>query len=220
MTEVIPLSWLQALGHRLDAVDLPGILRDVAVARQKVRVHPRDDQIFAALDLTPFGKVKAVILGQDPYYRDDQACGLAFSVTKGDARPLSLRRIVAAVENDLHCHVPKDATLEPWARNGVLLLNTALTVAEDTPNSHRRLWSPFTDALLETLAAQSRPTVFLLRGAEAKLKYPFVAKPQHLVLTSAHPAARLSRTDPNTLANSHPFSRAKAWKPDIEWSLG
>ena len=220
MTEAIPPRWRRALGDRLEAIDLDGILRSVAEARQNYDVYPRDDQVFAALDLTAFDEVKVVILGQDPYYRDGHACGLAFSVPKGIARPRSLQRIVAAVERDLRCRVPDDATLEPWARHGVPLLNTALTVVEDTPNSHRRVWSPFTDAVLKTLAAETRPMVFLLWGEQAKLKGELVRRPQHFVITSAHPAARLPLTDPRTLANGRPFSRAKDWLPQVDWSLG
>jgi len=219
VTEPIPTSWRDALGDRLEAVDTDGILHSVAEARQKDKVYPRDNQIFAALDLTPFDEVQVVILGQDPYYREGRACGLAFSVSKGRSRPLSLQRIVAAVEKDLDVDVPKDATLEPWALHGVLLLNTALTVVEATPNSHKRLWSPFTEAILETLAAQSRPIVFLLWGEQANLKRHLVNRAPHLVISSAHPAARLPSTDPRTLANSKPFSRAKAWKPEIDWAL-
>ena len=126
----IPDDWRAALASRLTDAEIEKLDAFVFTERAQAQVFPADDEVFAALELTPLAEVRAVILGQDPYYRPGQAGGLAFSVRAGVPRPRSLVNIVAELEADLGHAVPAEATLEPWARHGVLLLNTSLTVRE------------------------------------------------------------------------------------------
>jgi uracil-DNA glycosylase len=151
-------------------------------------VFPPDEDVFAALRLTPPDQVRAVILGQDPYYRPGQASGLAFSVRAGVDRPRSLVNIIKELETDLGHPVPAEATLEPWARHGVLLLNTALTVREGLPNSHRRQWKAFTAAIVAMLAERPVPLAFLLWGEPAKAAGQKIDRTRHIVVKSAHPS--------------------------------
>ena len=137
MIEKLPGGWHRALGARSKSFDLAAIARFVADERQKpTLVYPADELVFAAFDLTPFESVRAVVLGQDPYPTPGMACGLAFSIPPGVPRPLALRRILAEAEPEQNGDIPVDATLEPWAKRGVLLLNTTLTVRHREPGSH------------------------------------------------------------------------------------
>lgn len=223
--ETIPSGWLDALSGRLATTDLRAIDGFVEGQRQSgIEVYPPAGLEFEALRLTPFNSVRAVILGQDPYSRPGQACGLAFSVPSGVDRPLSLRRILAKLEEDLGFEVPHQATLEPWTRHGVLLLNIALTVEAGRPNSHRREWDRFSTALLESLAAELRPIVFLLWGANAMAKRVLVDRKPHIVIESAHPASRLPHSDSRSFAASHPFRTANVrlqglGEQSIDWAL-
>jgi uracil-DNA glycosylase len=162
-----------------------------------------------------------VILGQDPYYRPGQASGLAFSVKAGVPRPPSLVNIVKELEVDLGHAVPADATLEPWARHGVLLLNTALTVREGKPNSHRKEWKAFTAAIIAMLAARPDPIVFLLWGEPAKAAGQKIDRTRHIVVKSAHPSPL---SNARGFTGSAPFRRANAelekrGLPPIDWEL-
>ncbi|HEX7491202.1 MAG TPA: uracil-DNA glycosylase, partial [Candidatus Limnocylindrales bacterium] len=165
--------------------------------------------------------VRAVILGQDPYYRPGQASGLAFSVRAGVDRPRSLINIIAELEKDLGHAVPAEATLEPWARNGVLLLNTALTVREGLPNSHRRQWKTFTAAIIAMLAERPVPLAFLLWGEHAKVAGQKIDRSRHIVVKSAHPSPLSAKG----FVDSHPFRKTNAelvkrGLAPIDWELG
>lgn len=192
----------------------------VFVERAQLAVFPPDEEIFAALQLTPFAETRAVILGQDPYYRPGQAVGLAFSVRDGVPRPPSLVNIMKELEADLGHAVPAEATLEQWARHGVLLLNTALTVREGQPNSDRKQWKAFTAAVISLLADQPAPLVFLLWGEPAKSAGQKIDRERHIVVKSAHPSPLSARG----FIGSHPFRRANAelakrGLPPIDWEL-
>ena len=153
------------------------------------RIYPPADDIFNAFSLTPLEKVKAVILGQDPYHGEGQAHGLCFSVRPDVEIPPSLVNIYKELEEDVGCYIPNNGYLEKWARQGVLLLNTVLTVRAHQANSHRGIgWEEFTDAAIRVLAAQDRPMVFILWGKPAQAKKPMITNPKHLVLFSAHPS--------------------------------
>jgi uracil-DNA glycosylase len=228
--ERLPDGWRRALGSRIKASDLAAIDRFVAEARQKHDVYPLDERVFAAFDLTSFESVRAIVLGQDPYYQPGLACGLAFSVPtdlpRHRKRPLAFRRILAESEPEQNGEIPEDATLEPWARNGVLLLNTVLTVRHGNAGSHAgHGWEQVTSAVVGAVAEKPGPIVFLLWGEAAKSKSRLIDPSRHIVMTSAHPSARLARSDPNSFLGSQPFSRAneelkKRGAPTIDWALG
>lgn len=152
-------------------------------------IYPEMHDIFNALKRTPFKDVKAVILGQDPYHEPGQAHGLCFSVKPGVPAPPSLVNIFKELESDLGLLPPSDGCLEKWAGNGVLLLNTVLTVRRGQANSHRgKGWEQFTDRVIRELNGRENPLVFILWGANAQAKMPMITNPAHLVLTGAHPS--------------------------------
>lgn len=167
-------------------------LRLRQILKQEYRTHtiyPSMYDLFNALRLTPCGAVKAVILGQDPYHGAGQAHGLSFSVQRGVPAPPSLQNIFKELQDDLGVVPPRHGCLEAWAKNGVLLLNTVLTVRAGQPNSHRGIgWETFTDAVIQKLNERDQPMVFLLWGANARAKRPLLTNPSHLVLTAAHPS--------------------------------
>ncbi len=152
-------------------------------------VYPPAQDIFNALHLTPLSKVKAVILGQDPYHGDHQAHGLCFSVQPGTQIPPSLVNIYKELHDDLGCRIPDNGCLTSWAEQGVLLLNTVLTVRAHQANSHRNHgWEQFTDAILQAVNAQDRPIVYMLWGTPAQSKAPVLTNPGHLILRAPHPS--------------------------------
>lgn len=153
------------------------------------KIYPDMHDIFNALKYTSYNSVKAVILGQDPYHGEGQAHGLCFSVKKGVTPPPSLVNIFKELNADLGVPIASHGELTSWAKNGVLLLNTALTVREGLPNSHRgKGWEIFTDAVISALNQRSEPIVFILWGANAKAKASLITNPIHLKLTAAHPS--------------------------------
>ena len=152
-------------------------------------VFPPPDDIFNAFEFTPLHEVKAVILGQDPYHNYGQANGLCFSVRPDVEIPPSLKNIYKELHDDLGCYIPDNGCLEKWAHEGVLLLNTVLTVRAHHANSHRGIgWEEFTDAAIRVLNEQDRPIVFLLWGRPAQAKARMLNNPKHLILTAAHPS--------------------------------
>lgn len=153
-------------------------------------VYPPKSLILNAFDQTPYDKVKVVILGQDPYYNPGQAMGMSFSVNKGVAVPKSLQNMFKEIADDIgRPSAIEGGDLTPWARQGVLLLNTVLTVVAGQPNSHKGMgWETFTDAVINKLNSRNTPTVFLLWGRNALDKRVLITNPTHLVLTAAHPS--------------------------------
>jgi uracil-DNA glycosylase len=152
-------------------------------------IYPSMYDIFNALKYTSYHDVKVVILGQDPYHGPGQAHGLSFSVQKGVATPPSLVNIYKEIQQELGIEPPKHGCLVDWAKQGVLLLNTVLTVREHQPNSHRGIgWEEVTDAIIRLLNDRQEPMVFMLWGANAKAKRALITNPNHLVLTAAHPS--------------------------------
>ena len=152
-------------------------------------VYPDMYDIFNALKLTPYHQVKAVILGQDPYHGKGQAHGLCFSVQRGVAPPPSLQNIFAELHRDVGFQIPDHGCLEKWARQGVLMLNTVLTVREGQPNSHaNKGWEILTDQIIRLLDARPAPLVFLLWGRNAKAKQSLLSSPAHLILATSHPS--------------------------------
>lgn len=152
-------------------------------------IFPESTDIFNAFSFTPLEQVKVVILGQDPYHGEGQAHGLCFSVKPSIETPPSLVNIYKELNEDLGCYVPNHGYLEKWARQGVLLLNTVLTVRAHQANSHRGIgWEEFTDAAIRALNEQNRPMVFLLWGRPAQMKKSLLNNPNHLILEAPHPS--------------------------------
>lgn len=153
-------------------------------------VYPPSDDIFNAFHFTPLSKVKVLILGQDPYHNAHQAHGLCFSVLPDQREiPPSLQNIYQELKEDLGCFIPNNGYLKKWADQGVLMLNTVLTVRAHQANSHQgRGWEKFTDAVIEAVNAQQRPVVYLLWGRPAQSKIPMLTNPGHLILKAPHPS--------------------------------
>lgn len=152
-------------------------------------IHPDMYDIFNALKWTSYKDTKVVILGQDPYHEEGQAHGLAFSVQKGVKIPPSLLNMYKELQDELGCYIPNNGYLEKWARQGVMLLNSSLTVRDGLANSHRgKGWEIFTDRVVELLNEREDPVIFMLWGNNAKEKIKVITNPQHKILTAAHPS--------------------------------
>ena len=198
----------------------------VAAERQRTTVYPPHDEVFAALHLTSLAATRVVILGQDPYHGPRQAHGLCFSVREGVAIPPSLVNIHTELRSDLGIPTPKHGNLESWARQGVLLLNTTLTVRAGQAASHQgKGWETFTDEVLHVVAALPHPVVFILWGASARKKKALIdtsaSGPGHVIVESAHPSPLSAH---NGFFGSRPFSRTNhalraASLPEIDWRL-
>lgn len=151
-------------------------------------IYPAEANIFRALALTDFNNIRVVILGQDPYHQPNQANGLAFAVNEGVATPPSLKNIFKEIKAN-YGETPNSTTLEGWAEQGVLLLNTVLTVRENSPNSHKdKGWEIFTDKIIQTLGERESPLVFMLWGSSARSKKPLIKNKYHLILEAPHPS--------------------------------
>jgi uracil-DNA glycosylase len=194
----------------------------VATERTRATVYPPRDEVFAALHLTPFAEVKAVILGQDPYHGPGQAHGLCFSVRHGVRPPPSLQNILKELEADLGLSPPDHGCLDAWARQGVLLLNASLTVRAGRAASHQgKGWETFTDEVLRAVNTKPERVVFILWGASARRKRTLIDTSRHVIIESAHPSP-LSAS--NGFFGSRPFSRAnaalvEAGRDPIDWAL-
>lgn len=188
----------------------------------KVPVYPSSDEIFTAFHLTPLDKVKVVILGQDPYYNAGQAHGLCFSVKPQVEIPPSLVNIYKELQDDLGCTIPNHGYLTSWAEQGVLLLNTVLTVQAHKPMSHRGVgWEEFTDAAIAAVNKQDRPIVFILWGRPAQEKEKMLDNPRHLVLKAPHPSPLSAYRG---FFGSKPFSRTNRFLQEngvtpIDWQI-
>lgn len=165
MTQMLPESWLPVLGGELDQPYFKELLEFVEKERANGPVYPPREQVFAALEATPFDQVKVLVLGQDPYHGAGQGHGLCFSVQPGVRTPPSLRNIYKEMNAELGTPIPDNGYLMPWAQQGVLLLNAVLTVREAEPNSHKaKGWEKFTDAVIRAVAERPDPAVFVLWG--------------------------------------------------------
>lgn len=190
MAEVkIEPSWKIELKDEFNKPYFDNLVGRVKEAYAIGPVYPPGSKIFSAFDLTPFQDVKVVIVGQDPYHGPGQANGLAFSVNPGVPMPPSLVNIFREVQAETGAPMPPDGNLERWARQGVLLLNSSLTVPEHRPRAHAVIgWSEFTDAAIRRLEKEKENLVFMLWGSDAIRKGSFIDRGRHLVLTSAHPS--------------------------------
>lgn len=193
------------------------LAKQVDKAYQTQQVFPARDQVFKALELTPFDQVRVVILGQDPYHQPGQAMGLAFSVPNGQKIPPSLRNIYRELSAELESPMPTRTDLTPWAKQGVLLLNTSLTVMAGQANSHQDLgWSGFTDYLIKALSQRQSPLVFVLWGKPAQAKRTLIDEGVHKVITSVHPSPLSAYRG---FFGSKPFTRINdaISGPPIDW---
>ena len=185
-------------------------------------IYPPSEDLFSAYEATPLEKVKVVILGQDPYHEPGQAHGMCFSVRPGVEIPPSLQNIYEELHTDCGCDVPDNGYLMKWARQGVFLLNTVLTVRAHQANSHRGIgWEEFTDATIRALNEQDRPIVFLLWGRPAQQKMQLLTNPKHLILTAPHPSPLSAYRG---FFGCRHFSRANAFlkangETPIDWQI-
>jgi uracil-DNA glycosylase len=225
--ESLPPEW-RAVAQRFLASP-PGLaLQHFLAERVQIGATVYPPRPLHALELTPLASVRAVILGQDPYHRIGQAHGLAFSVPDGVRPPPSLRNIFLELKGDVGCSIPHSGNLERWAGQGVLLLNTVLTVEDGQPAAHAgKGWEIFTDTLIDALAEDARPKVFLLWGAQAQAKQPRIAgvARAHGVLTANHPSPLSARRGPQPFLGCRHFSQANAFllargRGQIDWCDG
>jgi len=185
-------------------------------------IYPPAEDIFNAFMYTPLSKVKVVILGQDPYHEPGQAHGLSFSVKHGVSIPPSLVNIYKELQDDLGCYIPNNGYLKKWADQGVLLLNTVLTVRAHEANSHKGLgWEEFTDAAIRVLNQVDHPIVFILWGRPAQMKQSMLDNPNHLIIKSPHPSPLSAYRG---FFGSRPFSRANAFLEEhgvepVDWQI-
>ena len=182
-------DWVEAVGGEFSKPYYKELYEFVREEYNTTTVYPPADDIFNALHLTALKDVKVLILGQDPYHGANQAHGLSFSVLPGQRIPPSLKNIYTELHDDLGCDIPNNGYLEKWAKQGVLMLNTVLTVRAHKPNSHQgKGWEYFTDAIIRAVNEQDRPIVYLLWGRPAQKKASMLNNPKHLILKAPHPS--------------------------------
>lgn len=216
-------SWLTPLKPEFDAPYMQALKRFLVSEKQVgKRIFPPGSEWFHALNTTPLDQVKAVILGQDPYHGPNQAHGLCFSVRKGVRTPPSLVNIYKELHDDLGIEPPSHGNLDSWARQGVLLLNSVLTVEAHQAASHKgRGWEQFTDAVIRQVNNREQPTAFILWGSYAQKKAAFVDTSRHLVLKSVHPSPLSAH---NGFFGTKPFSQTNSFLVEngtepIDWRV-
>lgn len=222
MEKIFTNDWQELLEDEMEK-DYYRELREKLINEYKTQtVYPEPKDIFNALHLTAYKDLKAVIFGQDPYHGPGQAYGLAFSVQDGIRIPPSLRNIYKELNTDLGCKIPNHGNLKKWAEEGVLLLNTCLTVRKGEANSHRKIgWERFTDRIIEVLNQREDPIVFILWGNNAIKKEEIITNPRHHIIKSFHPSP-LSAS--RGFFGTRPFSRTNAFlesigKTPIDWCI-
>ncbi len=214
----IPASWQAALEPEFSKPYIAKLEAFLETERKAHSVFPPESEVFSALEFTPFEAVRVLIVGQDPYHDDNQAHGLAFSVQRSMKIPPSLVNMYKELETDLGVPRAKHGFLESWARQGVLMLNTVLTVRAHEAASHKgKGWENLTDAIIKAVSAKPEPVVFVLWGAHAQKKLELIDTKKHTVIQSAHPSPLSAR---NGFFGSQPFSKINAaLKTPIDWSL-
>lgn len=219
---MIQNDWLEPLSPEFRKPYYAELFKFVQSEYASRKIFPPADDIFNAFHLTPLHEVKAVILGQDPYHNDGQAHGLCFSVKPEVEIPPSLVNIYKELQDDLGCYIPNNGYLTKWARQGVLMLNTVLTVRAHQANSHRGMgWEEFTDAAIRILNEQDRPVVFILWGSPAQRKAQMLNNPKHLILKAPHPSPLSAYRG---FFGSRPFSQTNAFLEKngvepIDWQI-
>ena len=220
----IPQSWRDAIGAEFDKPYFKSLAKFVDDERQAfpLGVYPAAEQVFAALQFTPLDKVNVLLLGQDPYPGEGMAHGLCFSVDKSVRKlPASLKNIFKELESDLGIPPSNNGYLVPWAQQGVLLLNTILTLHAGEPLSHKgKGWETFTDEIIRTVSAKTDPVVFVLWGKPAQSKISLIDTQRHVIIQAAHPSPLSCRA----FFGTRPFSAINkelltARKPEIDWRI-
>ena len=209
-------DWLEPLSVEFRKPYYAKLYQTIKQEYNTREVFPSPDDIFNAFELTPLSKVKVVILGQDPYHNVGQAHGLCFSVKPEVEIPPSLVNIYRELHDDLGCYIPNNGYLVKWAKQGVLLLNTVLTVQAHRANSHRGIgWEEFTDAAIRAVNEEDRPIVFILWGRPAQMKAGMLNNPKHLILKAPHPSPLSADRG---FFGSRPFSQTNAFleAPGVE----
>jgi uracil-DNA glycosylase len=220
LLDFLPEDWREAISPYVDPDVVARLSSFVVEQYRSATVYPRKQDIYAAYRLCPLAATRVLILGQDPYVRPGQAHGLSFSVPPGVPAPPSLRNVYQEMRDDLGVEPPPSGDLTAWCRQGVMLLNSVLTVRAGTPNSHKgRGWEDITDATIRALNEKADRVVFVLWGAAAKAKAPLVTNDRHVVLRAGHP----SPMNPTGFLGSRPFSRINAalvaaGTPPVRWS--
>jgi uracil-DNA glycosylase len=182
-------SWKEILIQKFQSEYFISLKKFLVEERKKNIIYPPSSRIFAAFNYTPFENVKVVIIGQDPYHGAGQANGLCFSVSDGISQPPSLQNIFKELNSDLGIPIPKTGNLEPWAKQGVLLLNATLTVRANQPGSHQKHgWEEFTDAAIRALSEKRKGLIFILWGKFAQAKEILIDKSKHHILQAPHPS--------------------------------
>ncbi|WP_368250988.1 uracil-DNA glycosylase [Enterococcus sp. 2201sp1_2201st1_B8_2201SCRN_220225] len=221
MKEIIHNSWQQVLEKEFTKPYYLQLRKFLKNEYQTKTIYPDMYRIFTALELTPYEGVKVVILGQDPYHGPNQAHGLAFSVESGKIPP-SLQNIYKEMNSDLGILPANHGNLTHWAKQGVLLLNTVLTVRAGEANSHQgQGWEQFTDSIIQALNERKQPVVFILWGRPAQQKAKMIDKKKHIIIASAHPSPLSAYRG---FFDSHPFSKTNAalaalGEKPIDWQL-
>ncbi len=219
---MITNDWLNELGGEFHKPYYKELYQFVLNEYNSTQVFPPADDIFTAFHLTPLSRVKVVIIGQDPYHNVGQAHGLCFSVKPEVDVPPSLVNIYKELNSDLGCYIPNNGYLIKWAEQGILMLNTVLTVRAHQANSHRgKGWEEFTDAAIRALNRQDRPIVFILWGRPAQQKKKMLNNPKHLILEAPHPSPLSAY---NGFFGSKPFSQTnqfleKNGLEPIDWQI-
>ncbi|MFI6978025.1 uracil-DNA glycosylase [Embleya sp. NPDC050154] len=219
--QTLPESWQPVLAEELAKPYYAELTAYVDAERKEHQIFPPDEEVFAALEATPYEDVRVFVVGQDPYHDDNQAHGMCFSVRPEVRIPPSLRNIYKEMHADIGLPIPDNGYLMPWARQGVLLMNTVLTVRAHEAASHKgRGWEKFTDAVIKAVNDRDEPVVFVLWGGHAKKKAALIDTAKHTIVQGAHPSPLSAKL----FHGSKPFSRIDAaletmgHKP-IDWTI-
>ncbi|MGG1449706.1 uracil-DNA glycosylase [Bacillus licheniformis] len=222
MKQILNDSWWQQLKDEFDKPYYQELREMLKREYAEHTVYPEPNDIYNALHYTSYENVKVVILGQDPYHGPGQAHGLSFSVQPGVNPPPSLKNIFIELQNDIGADIPNHGSLVSWAKQGVLLLNTVLTVRRGQANSHKgKGWEQLTDSIIDVLNKRDKPVVFILWGRHAQMKKERFDTSKHFIIQSPHPSPFSAR---NGFFGSRPFSRANQYLEQIgdepiDWSL-
>ncbi len=215
-------DWDQILENEMNQEYFKNLIQLIEKEYQEKTIYPQKTEIFKAFRNTSYRDTKVVILGQDPYHGENQAEGLSFSVKQGIAKPPSLQNIFKELKDDLGYEIPESGSLVSWTKEGVLLLNTVLTVVKNHPASHKDLgWERFTDKVIEKLNEKETPIVFILWGSFARSKKVLITNPIHYVIESAHPSpfsAYHGFFGSKPFSKTNQFLESKGIRP-IHWEI-